>query len=179
MPRRRWKVTSSYYRGTRPFFFPLDIAFSRFCDRFSDKDKLKALSTADGFEALVISLKDRKKDFTIEVHMPAPRLLAADLPYETDDYNPPDALRAGPLVGAPADCKSLSVSFDATLDVSAAPVMEDLREKYPVGNHPSFPNKRIVTDPKLPDRHWELTDIRIRVWAAHIVVILSLFRKCS
>ncbi|KAJ7501479.1 hypothetical protein B0H11DRAFT_2275141 [Mycena galericulata] len=169
-----------------PFFFPLNSTFTNFCDRLAvavgcrtaalnlpmtkwkymkpTKDHLKALGTQDGYKAMRLSMQERSKDLIIEVHMAPPLLLAADLPYETDDYKPPDSFEE---LDAPA-ASSVRQQM-ATLDASAAPVMEQLRERYPIGNHPSFPTKRIVTSTTNPDRHWELTDIRIRVWAAHIL----------
>ncbi|KAJ6583566.1 hypothetical protein DFH09DRAFT_1275256 [Mycena vulgaris] len=169
-----------------PFFFPLNSTFQQFCTRLSaavgcrspalnlpftrwkfmkpGNDNLKALGTEDGYKALIISLKERKKDLTIEVHMHPPLVLASDLPYKTDDFKPPDAFDE---LDAPA-ASSVQQQI-ATFDASAAPVMEELRERYPIGNHPSFPNKRIVTSAQFPDRCWEVTDIHIRVWAAHIM----------
>lgn len=64
--------------------------------------------------------------------------------------------------------------IQASLDASAAPVMEELRQKYLIGDDPDFPDKRVVVDPKDSKRLWDLNDIRIRVWAAQIV---SLLRK--
>ncbi|KAJ7203861.1 hypothetical protein GGX14DRAFT_569903 [Mycena pura] len=149
-----------------PFFFPLNATFSMFCGHLSTAAgcRVAALNLPFVQWNTVISVKERKKDLTIEIHMPPPLLLAADLPYETDDYKPPDSFEE---LDAPVP-SSVHQQM-ATLDVAAAPVMEQLREQYPVGNHPAFANKRIFTDPKFPDRHWELSDIRIRVWAAHIL----------
>lgn len=65
--------------------------------------------------------------------------------------------------------------IQATLDTAAAPILEQLRERYPIGNHSSFPTKRVVTSKQAPDQHWELNDIRLRVWAAHIVRIFAHF----
>ncbi|KAJ6601959.1 hypothetical protein DFH09DRAFT_1270807 [Mycena vulgaris] len=96
-----------------PFFFPLNSTFQQFCTRLSaavgcrspalnlpftrwkfvkhGNDNLKVLGTEDGYKALIISLKERKKDLTIEVRMHPPLVLASHLPYETDDFKPPDA----------------------------------------------------------------------------------------
>ncbi|KAJ7795551.1 hypothetical protein B0H14DRAFT_2620842 [Mycena olivaceomarginata] len=41
----------------------------------------------------------------------------------------------------------------ASLDTAAAPIMDDLRDTYPIGNHLSFPTKRIVTSPDHQDQH--------------------------
>jgi len=40
--------------------------------------------------------------------------------------------------------------------------LQQLEEKYPVGNHLCFPNKRIYASDGL---YWELTQLRLQVWA--------------
>ncbi|KAJ7153040.1 hypothetical protein C8R43DRAFT_1126890 [Mycena crocata] len=169
-----------------PFFFPLTATFPEFCTSLAktvgcqstalhlpsikwkftkpDKDPLKALSNDDGFEAMVISIDERSKDLNIAIHLPPPLITAIDLPYETDDYKPPDSFDE---LDAPVPTSVHSQM--ATLDTSSAPIMEALRVRYPFGNNPLFPGKRIVTSKQFPDRHWELNDIRTRVWASHIL----------
>ena len=44
--------------------------------------------------------------------------------------------------------------------------VEALRERYPIGNDASQPTVRIYQD---GDRAWELTELRLKVWAAGIV----------
>jgi hypothetical protein len=44
--------------------------------------------------------------------------------------------------------------------------VEALRERYPIGNDPSRPTIRIYQD---GERAWELTELRLKVWAAGIV----------
>ncbi|KAJ6470712.1 hypothetical protein DFH09DRAFT_1380700 [Mycena vulgaris] len=83
--------------------------------------KLKALSTDDGYTAMIISLDKRTKDLTIEIHMPPPLLLAEDLPYETDDFKPPDTFEE---LDVPA-VSSVHQQM-ATLDASLTPVLEQL-----------------------------------------------------
>lgn len=56
------------------------------------------------------------------------------------------------------------VSFDK----SVGPHRDTLLGKYPENNHPLFPDKRIYTD-LATNAHFDLTDMRINVWAAHLV----------
>lgn len=45
-------------------------------------------------------------------------------------------------------------------------MVDQLREKYPVGNDLRWPQDRVFT---LNKRSWKLNDVRLRVWATHIV----------
>ncbi|KAJ7750717.1 hypothetical protein DFH07DRAFT_961310 [Mycena maculata] len=180
------KVAPPIVAERGPFFFSVNSTFPEFCELLAGTmgcrsaaldlpsarwkylkpkgDSLKALCNKDGYKAMNISVKERTKDLTIEIHISPPLILANSLPYETDDYKPPDSFDELDIHAPTSVHQQI-----ATLDASAAPVMEQLRELYPIGNHPSFPNKRIITSPTQSDRHWELTDIRTRVWAAHIL----------
>lgn len=50
--------------------------------------------------------------------------------------------------------------------------MNILLERYAIGNSPLFPNKRIYSD---GDRHFELNDLRLRVWAVGMVCPSRIF----
>jgi hypothetical protein len=54
----------------------------------------------------------------------------------------------------------------AGIDARSAPHMDTLLAKYPVGSSHLFPNKRVYTD---GGRHWELNDMRLRIWAVAMV----------
>lgn len=45
--------------------------------------------------------------------------------------------------------------------------IEQLREKYRIGGDPHFPNKCVYTSGD--GRSWELNDLRVQVWAHHLV----------
>jgi len=45
--------------------------------------------------------------------------------------------------------------------------IEQLRQKYRIGGDPRFPNKRVYTSDD--GRSWELNDLRVQVWAHHLV----------
>jgi hypothetical protein len=61
-----------------------------------------------------------------------------------------------------------SLQIQESLNRANAPTIEQLRERYPIGNDPQFPDKRVYSD---GHRSWELNDIRLQVWAAAIVSI--------
>ncbi|KAF8151377.1 hypothetical protein B0H34DRAFT_861891 [Crassisporium funariophilum] len=54
-----------------------------------------------------------------------------------------------------------------SFDKSIGPHKDALLEKYPEGNNPLFPDKRIYTNNKM-NAHWDLTDLELSVWAAHL-----------
>ncbi|KAJ7872758.1 hypothetical protein B0H13DRAFT_2349340 [Mycena leptocephala] len=114
-------------------------------------DSLKPLSNTNGYSAMVISLKERAKDLTVEIHLPPPLVLADDLPYDTDEFKHTDAYDDLDIPEVSSVQKQM-----ASLDASAAPVMEKLCERYPIDNHPSFPTKRVVTIGVLHDRKLKL-----------------------
>jgi hypothetical protein len=63
-------------------------------------------------------------------------------------------------------CSSKLITTDlldqASIDHASASHMNELLEHYPMGNNPLFgPNKRIFSN---GDRHWELNDLRLRLW---------------
>lgn len=51
------------------------------------------------------------------------------------------------------------------LQNQAGSELKQLEERYPIGNHPHFPAKRIYTSGGL---FWELTPIHLQVWASAI-----------
>jgi hypothetical protein len=58
----------------------------------------------------------------------------------------------------------LQVNFDKLVN----PAREQLEEKYPIDNHPLLPGTRIYSDKKT-GAFWELTVMRLNVWASHLV----------
>jgi len=48
-------------------------------------------------------------------------------------------------------------------------ILDNLRIKYPIGTDSRFPGKRVYS--LGPDALWELTTLRLQVWASHIVRI--------
>jgi hypothetical protein len=60
----------------------------------------------------------------------------------------------------------------ASIDHASASHMNELLERYPMGNNPLFgPTKRIFSN---GDRHWELNDLRLRLWGVAKVCKLHL-----
>jgi hypothetical protein len=63
----------------------------------------------------------------------------------------------------------------ASIDNASASHMNELLERYPMGNNPLFgPTKRIFSN---GDRHWELNDLRLRLWGVAKVRKLHLSRS--
>ena len=58
--------------------------------------------------------------------------------------------------------------MQAAIGNSNAGLLEQLRRKYPIGSDPRWPNKRIHTS---DGRSWDLNDLRLQVWAHHLVCI--------
>lgn len=80
---------------------------------------------------------------------------------------PPDAVSAKeqivwsyPLARADADVPQ------AAIGSNSRPIEEQLQEKYPMDNSPLFSGKRIYQNGQ---HYWELTTLRLKVWAAAIV----------
>jgi hypothetical protein len=60
-----------------------------------------------------------------------------------------------------------------SLNRTNGPLIDQLRLKYPIGADPRFPMKHIYSADD--GRSWELNDIRLQVWAVHLVRIHSSF----
>ncbi|KAJ3500782.1 hypothetical protein NLJ89_g9638 [Agrocybe chaxingu] len=125
-------------------------------------DKKKPLANADGYQALISrigSLLEKGKDATLTVFLP-PLLktsntsAAAAGGYHDDD----EELANGPI-------GSTIREQQAVIGQNNAEVIEQLRQRYPVGANPLFPNKRVYTS---EGRSWELNNMRLQVWAIHL-----------
>lgn len=53
------------------------------------------------------------------------------------------------------------------MDKRIAPMMDQLQARYPVGNCPLFPDKRVYRNTN--NQYWDLDRLRLQVWAAHMV----------
>ena len=53
----------------------------------------------------------------------------------------------------------------------AAQHLEALQQRYPIGNNPLFPGKRIYQD---GSRYWDLTGLKLQVWSTSIVSCIFL-----
>jgi len=58
--------------------------------------------------------------------------------------------------------------FQERFDKTIAPILSELKAKYPVGNHPLFPEQRIYKDSGT-GWFYDLTEARLNIWASHIV----------
>lgn len=55
----------------------------------------------------------------------------------------------------------------ANLSDRSSDARDKLVARYPTGAHPEFPTKAVYKDPN--GRFFELTDLRLKVWSAHMV----------
>ncbi|KIM48493.1 hypothetical protein M413DRAFT_22978 [Hebeloma cylindrosporum] len=60
----------------------------------------------------------------------------------------------------------------ATIVGVNTPIVEELRHAYPIRNNPQYPSKCVYTS---EGHSWHLNDIRLQVWAQHIVHIFVYF----
>ncbi|KAJ6587613.1 hypothetical protein DFH09DRAFT_1274490, partial [Mycena vulgaris] len=132
--------------------------------------KPKPLTNETGFTVMIKQLKARHKDYAFSVFMSPPNDVKEELPWirlgaEQDDGNdgggPPDFdyniddLKAGGSV--------LSIRDQiAGIDSASNEQFNQLLEKYPINNSPLFPGKRIYHN---ETGYFDLTDIKLRVWA--------------
>jgi hypothetical protein len=63
------------------------------------------------------------------------------------------------------------LAFQAIIGIGNAPFVEKIRQKYPIGNDACWPTKRVYTS--ADGRSWELNDLRMQVWANHLVCSLT------
>jgi hypothetical protein len=54
----------------------------------------------------------------------------------------------------------------AEMTKNATKYIPELEEKYPIGNSPLFPGKRVYENKEC---YWELTYLRLQIWAHAIV----------
>jgi len=64
--------------------------------------------------------------------------------------------------------KMFSFLFQERFDKAIAPILLELKMKYPVGNHTLFPDQRVYND-AATGWFYDLTDARLNIWASHIV----------
>jgi len=58
--------------------------------------------------------------------------------------------------------------FQERFDKVLAPLISQLKTKYPIGNHPLFPEQRVYKD-VATGWFYDLTEARLNIWASHIV----------
>lgn len=63
-----------------------------------------------------------------------------------------------------------------TFDKAVASHMDALLEKYPLNNHPLYPNMRVYHDTTMK-AFFELNETRLKIWASHLVRSLFIIIK--
>ncbi|KAJ7037749.1 hypothetical protein C8F04DRAFT_1256631 [Mycena alexandri] len=127
--------------------------------------KLMPVTNATGFKVMLKALTDRHKDYVFSIFMAPPSVIKAELPWNQSG----DAGAKGPLDfeygidDMPGGSSVLSIREQLTsIDKASSTELNELLEAYPINNNPLFPGKRILHN---TTGYFELTDIRLRVWA--------------
>ncbi|KAI6013768.1 hypothetical protein EDC04DRAFT_2609231 [Pisolithus marmoratus] len=174
------KSTSIKLKQCNPFIFTVKESYETFCDavaeaadtmvwhlamshlhwRFETPANLqpKLLANEVGYTAMITTCKSHCKDQVIFLYIPQPvsrdkptidapgKRMCSETMIESDD---------GPQTS------SLKSQID-WLRNRAGNELKHLQEKYPISNHPHFPNRCIYTSGGL---FWELTQLHLQVWA--------------
>ncbi|EPQ54981.1 hypothetical protein GLOTRDRAFT_129290 [Gloeophyllum trabeum ATCC 11539] len=115
--------------------------------------------------AMVMSIGERIKDHVIEVWIP-PQTKSLDVVpvgWYTGKENQVPEVDYDEILNPP---QTMSIQEQmAGLDVATSPGLTVLREHYPIGRCPLFPNIHVY---KSGDNHWELNDLRLQIWAVHM-----------
>jgi len=172
---------------------PWHLTTSRLRWRFETPANLqpKLLTNEVGYTAMINAVKSRRKDQVIFLYIPQPvsheqvcrltdlhayidllqpaveetkgRKRAGGGTVELDDESSPSnsSLKTQIVSFVFLLCMGLKFCQD-WLQNRAGSELKELQEKYPIGNHPRFPTKRIYASGGL---FWELTSLRLQVWA--------------
>ncbi|KAI6150461.1 hypothetical protein BKA82DRAFT_4352310 [Pisolithus tinctorius] len=186
LARTRGKSTSSTsvkLTQCNPFIFTVKDTFDTFIDAVADAAdtmpwhlaaeqlrwqfetpanlQLKLVTNEVGYRAMINAVKSRKKDQVIFLYVPRP--IPRELPTieEKKRGRGKSSGAARELDDEPLPDLSIKSQIDSLRNRSANELKE-LQDKYPVGNHPRFPNKRIYASGGL---FWELTPLRLQIWA--------------
>ncbi|KAJ7362614.1 hypothetical protein DFH08DRAFT_1073694 [Mycena albidolilacea] len=129
----------------------------------------RPLTTEIGLKVAIKSLAERKKDYDFTAYMCPPSLVLVkkELPWirEARNDNTPSPLDFDYTIeelSAPGS-SILSVREQiAGIDNASNPHFNELLERYPGDNHPSFPGKRIFHNEM---GYFDLNYVKLRVWA--------------
>ncbi|KAJ7934890.1 hypothetical protein B0H13DRAFT_2305347 [Mycena leptocephala] len=108
----------------------------------------KTLANEIAFKVMIKSLKDCGRDYVFSIYMLPPTVVKKELPW----YN---------LDDVPASVKSVHEQI-ASIDAASSQDLNELLEEYPIDNNPLFPGKCIYHN---ETGYFDLTDIRLRIWA--------------
>ncbi|KIM83336.1 hypothetical protein PILCRDRAFT_88172 [Piloderma croceum F 1598] len=109
----------------------------------------------------------------IIISMPLPTPNVRDVPWVADEHGEDDGNDGQPIeYNHTAEdllqaLSGMSIRDQMQgIDAAAAPYINQLLECYVIRHSALFPTKRIYSD---GDRHWELTDMWLRIWAVALV----------
>ncbi|KAJ7443369.1 hypothetical protein FB451DRAFT_1413706 [Mycena latifolia] len=131
--------------------------------------KLKPLTTETGFKVMLKALKDRHKDYNFSITMSPPSPVKKELVWiltherfaRSNEFL---AMENDLAAAGPNSALSIRQQI-AGIDNASNEPFNALLDKYPVDNSPLFPGKRIYHN---ETGYFDLTDIRLRVWAVAI-----------
>ncbi|KIJ08667.1 hypothetical protein PAXINDRAFT_158073 [Paxillus involutus ATCC 200175] len=109
---------------------------------------MKVLSNAVGYAAMIDAVNERTKGHTVFLYLPKPIDLEPPAEVVTSRNNP-----------------AYEYDEDLAMRAGFSAECEELERKFPIGNHILFPDKRIYTK---SGQFWELTSLRLDIWAAAI-----------
>ncbi|KAJ7934456.1 hypothetical protein B0H13DRAFT_2305554 [Mycena leptocephala] len=117
-----------------------------------------------GYKAMVKEMEGKAdKSRVVILFMPPPtKPMEEEMPWMTDD-EPQPKFDYSELerTGISGSIQEQKITFNAaTKDQRAKP-----EEKYPIGNHPNFPNRRVYFDAET-GFYYELNSTRIGVWSS-------------
>ncbi|KAG2744235.1 hypothetical protein P692DRAFT_20643847, partial [Suillus brevipes Sb2] len=125
---------------------------------------MKMLTDEIGFQAMLDAVQERTKGHTIFLFLPKP--IDLEVPPEVSSRNncTYEYEEDSSMLAERDTMLSHKSQIDALRQDSAKEVAE-LQRRYPIGNHPLFPDKRIYAKGGL---FWDLSPVRLDVWAAAI-----------
>ncbi|KAG2157039.1 hypothetical protein DEU56DRAFT_750243 [Suillus clintonianus] len=171
-----------------PFIFTIDTSFNMFIRAVADAAKtttmnltvsrlrwkfetpaslpMKLLTDEVGFRAMLDAVQERTKGHTIFLFLPKPIDLEAPPEVTVSSHRNNTMYEDDEDSGIPADRTAFSHKAQINhLRQENSKEVTELEHRYPIGDHPLFPNKRIYTKGGL---FWDLTPLRLDVWAAAI-----------
>ncbi|KAK7038436.1 putative proline-rich protein [Favolaschia claudopus] len=137
----------------------------------------RPLTDEVGLRVAIKALADRRKDYAFTVFMAPPQATTQDLPWldRAGDSGPLNFEYTLDELTTPGNSVISVRQQIAGIDNASNPFFEELKEKYPIDNHPSFPGKRIFHN---DTGYFHLDDVKLRVWAVAIAKGTADVNRC-
>ncbi|KDR71134.1 hypothetical protein GALMADRAFT_102840 [Galerina marginata CBS 339.88] len=122
-----------------------------------------------GYSAMLDTIKAKRVGSRVAIVMMPPPVKPAEQPHWDVDNSAKHPENGFDYAELEARSTEDSIAQQRThFNQVVGPAVKQLEEKYPIGNHPRFPGKRVFTDSST-GWAWDLTDVRLNIWATHIV----------